>query len=143
MTRYHLEILPPGTNSTERHQLRRFRQWRLWGALAALAGDFVIGSAWHSWQLPLFFAFAYLAGLIIGLHLTSTLRRAIHTMNVATIVAGGSTFIEGDMKLLESCLTELEALDEDRKTSAIGPVQYEAEWARIYARIAPAALKAA
>jgi hypothetical protein len=139
MTRYHLEILPPGTNSTERRQLQRFREWRLWGALAALAGDFVIGSTWRNWQVPLFIAFAYLAGLIIGLYLTRRLRSSIHSMYVATILAGGSTFVEGDLELLESCLTELEELDENRKTSAIGPVQYEAAWARLYARIAPTA----
>ena len=143
MTRYHLEILPPGTNSAERRQLRRFRQWRLWGALAALAGDFVISSTWRGWQLPLFIALTYLAGLIIGLHLTSRLRHAIHTMNVATILAGGSTFVEGDMHMLEGLLGEFETLDEDRKTSSIGPVEYEAVWARLYARIDPVTLAAA
>jgi hypothetical protein len=143
MTRYHLEILPPGTNSTERHQLRRFRQWRLWGALAALAGDFVIGSTWRGWQVPLLIAFVYLVGLAVGLQRTRRLRRAIHSVNVATILAGGSTFVEGDMKLLESCLTELEILDEGRKSSAIGPVEYEVNWTRLYARIAPADLTVA
>jgi hypothetical protein len=67
MKRYHLEILPPGTNSTERRQLRRFRQWRMWGALVALTGEFAIGEMLHSWQAPLYIAFAYLAGLAFGL----------------------------------------------------------------------------
>jgi hypothetical protein len=136
MTRYHLEILPPGTNSIERHQLGRFRQWRLWGALAALAGSFAISSTWHSWQVPLYLAFAYIAGLAIGLQRTRRLRRSIRSLNVATILAGGSTFVEGDMDLLDSCVAELEALDEDRKTLSIGPVEYEAAWARLYARLA-------
>ena len=136
MTRYHLEILPPGTNSAERRQLRRFRQWRLWGALAALAADFVIGSTWQGWQLPLYIAFVYLAGLAIGLHATRRLRRAIHSMNVATILAGGSTFVEGDMHMLEGFLVELETIDKERKSSSISPVEYEATWARLYARLA-------
>ena len=137
MKRYHLEILPPGTNSTERRQLRRFRQWRLWGALVALTGEFVIGATWHSWQAPLYIAFAYLAGLIIGLQLTRRLRNSIHSVYVGTILIGGSTFVEGDMGLLESCVTEFEALDRKRLESSIGPVEYEAVWARLYARLAP------
>ncbi len=143
MKRYHLEILPPGTNSTERRQLRRFRRWRLWGALVALTGEFAIGELLHSWQAPLYIAFAYLAGLALGLQLTRRVRSAIHSVYVGTVMVGGSTYVEGDMALLESCLTELETLDQDRQDSSIGPVEYEAGWARLYARLAPAARPAA
>jgi hypothetical protein len=136
MTRYHLEILPPGTNSIERGQLRRFRQWRLWGALAALTGSFLIGSTWPNWQLPLYLAFTYFAGLAIGLQLTRRLRREIHSLNVATILTGGSTVVEGDLELLESFVSEFETLDERRQTSSISPLEYEAAWARLYARLA-------
>ena len=139
MKRYHLEILPPGTNATERRQLRKFRQWRVWGALGALATDFVIASTWHSWQAPLFITVVYLAGLILGLQATKRVRREIRSLNVGTILLGGSTIVEGDIGLLESCLSEFETLDRERSVSAIGPVEYEAEWARLYARLAPAA----
>jgi hypothetical protein len=143
MKRYHLEILPPGTNSAERRQLRRFRQWRLWGALVALVGQFLIGETLHSWQAPLYIAFAYLAGLAFGLQLTRRVRSAIHSLNVGAILVGGSTFVEGDIWLLENCVSEFEALDRNRLESSIGPVEYEAGWARLYARLAPAARPAA
>jgi hypothetical protein len=143
MKRYHLEILPPGTNSTERRQLRRFRQWRMWGALVALTGEFAIGEMLHSWQAPLYIAFAYLAGLAFGLQLTRRVRSAIHSVYVGTVMVGGSTFVEGDMELLESCVTEFEALDRNRLESSIGAVEYEAGWARLYALLAPAARPAA
>ena len=136
MTRYHLEVFSPGTNAEERRGLRRFRQWRLWGALAAIVGEFTIGSASHNWQVPLYLAIAYLAGLFIGLQLTKRVRRSIHALYVATTLAGGSRFVEGDLELLESCLTELDALDRDRRDQAISPVEYEAGWARLHARIA-------
>jgi hypothetical protein len=139
MKRYHLEVFAPGTDSVERGQLRRFRQWRVWGALIALACDFIIASTWHSWQAPLLIAVVYLAGLMIGLRLTSRVRRGIHSLNVGTILLGGSTIVEGDIALLESCLSEFETLDRERSTSTISPVEYEAEWAHLYARLAPAA----
>jgi hypothetical protein len=135
MTRYHLEVFPPGTNSDERRGLHRFRQWRLWGALAAIVGEFTIGSTSHSWQVPLYIAVVYLVGLMIGLRLTNRLRRSIHTLYVATILAGGSTFVEGDLELLQSCVTELDTLDRGRRDGVIGPVEYETGWARLYARI--------
>jgi hypothetical protein len=135
VTRYHLEILPPGTDALERRQLRRFRQWRLWGALAALIGSMMIASAWPGWQAPLYLACTYIAGLLIGLHLTKRVRNAAHRLNVATVKIGGSTYVEGDMKLLESCVADLDALDHERDESSIAPVQYESEWARVYARL--------
>ena len=139
MKRYHLEVFPPGTNATERRELRRFRQWRVWGALIALALDFIIASTWRGWQVPLLIAVVYIAGLMIGLQLTKRVRRAIRNVYVATIRVGGSTVVEGDIVELESCVSELETLDRDRSVSAIGPLEYEAAWARIYARLAPAA----
>jgi hypothetical protein len=72
---------------------------------------------------------------MIGLRRTNRLRRSIHTLYVATILAGGSTFVEGDLELLQSCVTELDTLDRDRRDGAIGPMEYETGWARLYARI--------
>jgi hypothetical protein len=136
VTRYHLEILPPGTNALERRQLQQFRQWRLWGALAALVGSMVLASAWPGWQPPVYLACTYIAGLLIGLQLTKRVRGAAHRLNVATIKVGGSTYVEGDMELLENCVAELDTLDRERDSSSIAPVQYESEWARLYARLA-------
>jgi MFS family permease len=138
MTRYRLEIFPPGTNADERRGLLRFRQWRLWGALVALVGSFLIEAWLPGWQWPLYVAVAYVAGLIIGLHLTSDLRRATRTLTVATIALGGSTYVEGDLGLLESCVTELEELDSDRRGGSVTPLAYELAWSGLYGRLEPA-----
>jgi hypothetical protein len=132
-----LEVFPPGTDAIERRQLQRFRQWRVWGALTALVADVVVGSAWHGWQAPLFIAAVYLAGLVIGAHATKRLRKGIHTLNVATILVGGTTHAEGDLALLESCVVELEQLDRGHAEGQIGPVEYERAWTNIYVRLQP------
>jgi hypothetical protein len=138
MKRYHLEVFPPGTNAIERGQLRRFRQWRVWGALIALTLDFIIASTSRGWQAPLFIAVVYLVGLVIGLQLTRRVRHAVRNVYVATIRLNGSTVVEGDIALLESCLSEFESLDRERRAATIAPVEYEAQWARLYARLTPA-----
>lgn len=134
-TRYRLEIYPPGTNYAERRQLIRFRQWRLWGALAALTGEFMVGTIWSGWQGPLYIAAIYIAGLMLGLQITKRLRRAIHAINVATILVGGSSYVEGDLNLLESCVTEFERLDRERAENRVDPVEYESVWTNLYARL--------
>jgi hypothetical protein len=135
LTRYRLEIFPPGTNADERRRLHRFRQWRLWGALVALVSSFLIEAWSPGWQWPLYVAVVYIAGLIIGLHLTSGLRRAIRTLTVATISLGGSIYVEGDLGLLERCVTELEELDGDRRDGSVTPLAYELAWSELYERL--------
>jgi hypothetical protein len=132
LTRYRLEVFPPGTNFAERHQLTRFRQWRLWGAFAALMGEFLLGGIWHGWQVPLCLAGIYLAGLLVGARATRRLRTATHALHVATATVGGSTYVEGDLDLLERCVTEFERLEGERVERHIEPVEYESVWTRIY-----------
>ena len=136
-THHRLEVYPPGTDSIERRQLQRFRHWRVWGALAALVADVIVGSAWHGWQAPLFIAVVYLAGLVLGARATRRLRKGIHGLNVATILVGGTTHVEGDLGLLESCVVELEQLDRRRAEGQIDAVEYERIWTRIYVRLQP------
>jgi hypothetical protein len=138
-THHRLEVYPPGTDSIERRQLQRFRLWRVWGALAAIVAVVIVGSAWHGWQAPLFIAVVYLAGLMLGAHANKRLRQGIHTLNVATILVGGTTHVEGDIGLLESCVVELEQLDRRRAEGQIGPVEYERVWTKIYLRLEPGA----
>jgi hypothetical protein len=135
MTRYRLEIFPPGTNSIERRQLRHFRAWRLWGAPIALIGEFLVGTVWPGWQGPLYLAVTYFAGLLLWLKLTQRLRKATRVVHVATILVGGRTHVEGNIELLESCATEFESLDRARAARSIDPVQYETAWAALYARL--------
>jgi hypothetical protein len=132
LTRYRLEVFPPGTNFVERHQLSRFRQWRLWGAFVALVGEFLFGDIWRGWQVPLCLVGIYLVGLIVGARATRRLRAATHTLRVATAMVGGSTYVEGDLDLLERCVTEFEHLDGQRAERRIEPVEYESAWSRIY-----------
>jgi len=135
MTRYRLEIFPPGTNYAERRQLIRFRQWRLWGAFAALTGAFLVGSIGSGWQVPLYIAATYIAGLMLGLQMTQRLRKAIHTVSAATIRVGGSPYVEGDLNLLENCVNEFERLDRERAENRVDPVEYESVWTNLYARL--------
>jgi hypothetical protein len=135
ITRYRLEIFPPGTSSVERRDLLRFRQWRLWGALAALLGEFLVGTIWPGWQGPIYIAAVYVAALLVGLELTKRLRKGIHGVTVATIQALGSTYTEGELELLESCVTDFERIDRERAAGRIDPVQYEGAWAKLYARV--------
>jgi hypothetical protein len=137
VTRYRLEIFPPGTNSVERRELLRFRQWRLWGALAALLGEFLVGTIWPGWMGPIYIAVAYIAALMFGLQLTKRLRKSLRGVTVATILAGGSTYTEGEMGLLQSCVADFERLDREYAEGLISPVQYESAWANLYARVLP------
>lgn len=135
LTRYRLEIFPPGTNVEERRQLLRFRQWRLWGALVAVIASFLTEAWWPGWQWPLYVAVVYIAGLVLGMHMTGGLRRATRTLTVATMALGGSTYVEGDLVLLESCVTDLEELDGDRRDGGVTPLAYEVAWSELYGRL--------
>ena len=137
VTRYRLEVFPPGTNAAERLSLRRFRQWRVWGALIALVVIFFVGAWWPGWQGPLYIAAVYIAGLILGLHRTGRLRRATRTVIVASTVLGGTTYVEGDLELLESCVTDLERLDDGRRAGTVNALAYELAWSELYRRLEP------
>lgn len=136
ITRYRLEIFPPGTNSIERRQLRRLRSWRVWAAIAALIGAILIGGWWPGWLGPTFVVALYTVVLAVGLHRTSRLRRATRTVSAALVVIGGAPpVIEGDFDLLEFCAADLEALDRSRLDGEVTPVDYELEWSRMYQQL--------
>jgi hypothetical protein len=95
----------------------------------------MVGAIWSGWQGPLYIAATYIAGLMLGLQMTKRLRKAIHTLSVATILVGGSSYVEGDLNLLEECVAEFERLDRERAENRVNPVEYESVWTNLYARL--------
>jgi hypothetical protein len=135
LTRYRLEIFPPGTDDVERRTLLRFRRCRLYGALAAIVGIFLVAGAWPGWQGPLYIAVTYFAGLFLGLRATSRLRRATRTLTVASMSMNGTVQVEGRLALLEDCLVEFDRIDEERARGALSPIFYELAWSALYERL--------
>jgi hypothetical protein len=135
LTRYRLEIFPPGTDAESRLQLLRFRRWRLWGAVLGLAAMFAIGAVWPGWQWPTYIAVAYLAGLLIGLHTTARLRRSTHAVTAVSMALSGSTWVEGELALLESLVADFDRIDEARLAGRLSAVSYELAWSALYQRI--------
>lgn len=140
ITRYRLEIYPPGTNSLERRQLRRLRGWRVWAAITAVIAAILMGGWWPGWFAPAVIVGVYVVVLFVGLHRTSRLRRATRSVTAALVAIGGSPpLIEGDMQLLEHCALDLEQLDRHRLDGEVTPIDYELEWGRLYGELKPKA----
>jgi hypothetical protein len=140
--RYRLEVLAPGTNATERRDLRIFRRVRLWGAIAALVAEMLAGSIWPGAVGILAIIGCYLVVVFYWLHRTSRIRRSIRRASIAVVLRGEPGGVIGDFDLFADCVNSLRELDGLSAAGTVSPVAYELSWSRVYSRLDPSSTSA-
>jgi hypothetical protein len=135
--RYQLEVFAPGTNATERRDLRVFRRVRVWGAIAAIAAEMVVGALLPGAAGILVVAGCYLIVTVYWLRRTSRIRRSIRRTSIAIPLRGEPGAVIGDFDLFADCVTVLGELDTLVAIGTVDPVAHELSWSRVYSRLEP------
>ncbi|NEN04769.1 hypothetical protein G3T36_02695 [Diaminobutyricibacter tongyongensis] len=127
-----ITVYPPGTTSAERRALHFARNWPIAGAVIALLLMIMLGGVWQPEVVALGAVLLYLAGFLLGARLTHGLRNRVRSLSVISMYVHGVLEVDGNASLLRETSAAFASLDARRRAGEVSPVQYEAEWARIY-----------
>jgi hypothetical protein len=133
-SRTRLVVYPPGTNAAER---RRLSAWRAWPVLGAFLAILMLVALASLPQLVSFFGAVafYVLGFVATGVWTRRLRPRIRTLTTSVVTVGGGITCYGDVRLLHRIANDFVELDDDVAAGRVSPVEYEARWAELYARV--------
>jgi hypothetical protein len=132
IARYRLQVFPPGTNSDELRPLLLLRRWRTSGALGAFALELMASSLLPGWGVQVIILCAYVLILWYAIAASAKLRGATRRLSVARIYAVDDDDSKQKLETLARHLHDLLELDQRLGAGAIGEVEYEARWSRVY-----------
>jgi hypothetical protein len=133
----HLTVYPPGVTPVERRSLRFAHLWPVAGSILCLVVMIMLSDVLTPiWSLIVAVS-VYIAGFLLGSHLTRPLKGRIRTLNVSTVYLADSLTKLGDCALMNTVRARFDALDAFDGSGSLSPVAYEAEWARIYDLLPP------
>lgn len=131
----HLTAYPPGITTAERRMLHFAHVWPVAGSVLCLVLMVMLSDVLTPlWSLITAVA-VFLAGLLLGSRLTRPLKGRIRTLTVSTVYLDGKLNSFGDTKLMAVARARFDALDARDADGSLAPVEYEAEWADIYAML--------
>ncbi|RFA21144.1 DUF6611 family protein [Subtercola boreus] len=129
--RTRLTVFPPGTNRGERRALQFYRTWPVAGAVIGLL-TFLALDSWPPMAATAMVLGVYVAGFVVALRLTTTLRPGLRRLTVMSIPVGGRFETVGDVEYFDHATDRLRTLDTLRERGLLSPLEYEAGWAEIY-----------
>ena len=129
--RIRLTVYPPGITPAERRLLRVCHAWPVAGAILSLFGLVALSDAGPVLSIGLVLT-AYVAVWVALSRATAELRSRCRVVTVATEYVGGELHVFGDADLLRSAVSRLRALELDRRSGHVHPVEYELAWGEVY-----------
>lgn len=138
--RYRLLVYPPGINTPQRHRLRLWRGWPLWGALLWMVCEIWLSEFTGPWLTLFLSTSIYVGSGLVTRHLAHHTAGATRTVCVMVMPNDPDRIADTVSREITVLGRSMIEADERYERGEISAVDHEMTWWRVYHGTQPAAV---